>query len=149
MHQSKLVGLIEWIEAQTGVKPYVEVETNGTIKPQDRFLELVNQFNISPKLSNSGNDRDKRYKPDVLTQLLSSGKGYLKIVVASEDDMAEIDTDFVGLCQEPNQMHLMPAGDCQSELEQTRAMVLHQCIKRGYHYSDRLHIVAWNQKTGV
>src|SRR5207249_1028716 len=43
----------------------VEVETAGTLTPTDALV-AVDQFNVSPKLANSGNDVDRRYHPDVL-----------------------------------------------------------------------------------
>jgi len=44
---------------------------------------------------------------------------------------------------------LMPCGDSQNLLDKTRVEVAKICIKYKLRYSDRLHIVIWNQKTGV
>src|SRR5271165_2058052 len=55
---------------------WIEVETNGTIEPKDDFITLIDQFNCSPKLTNSGPDNPlkKREKADALTKISSLDK---------------------------------------------------------------------------
>ncbi|HCX12037.1 MAG TPA: 7-carboxy-7-deazaguanine synthase QueE, partial [Hyphomonas sp.] len=42
---------------------YIEIETNGTIKPIGLAAELIDQFNVSPKLAHSGNSASIRLRP--------------------------------------------------------------------------------------
>jgi len=44
---------------------------------------------------------------------------------------------------------LMPAGATQEELAITRPIVAEAAKRFCMRYCDRLHVVIWNQKTGV
>lgn len=125
---------------------YIEVETNGTIIPTHYQAERVDQWNISPKLRNSGNETKARYRPKVLRWFMDYPCVF-KFVISSDQDLNEIEEEYPFI---PGEMiTLMPAGENQSELDVTRTKVLQMCIQGGYRFSDRLHIVAWNKKTGV
>ena len=58
-------GLIEWLSAFEK-KPFIEVETNGTILPKTKLSTFIGQWNVSPKLSNSGETITKRLKQDAM-----------------------------------------------------------------------------------
>ena len=47
------------------------------------------------------------------------------------------------------QVILMPCGSTREELNSSREWVIEQSVKNGWRYSDRLHVVAWDKKTGV
>ena len=51
MQQDDLAELLSFIKPEF----YVEVETNGTILPNNTLNALVDQWNVSPKTTNSGN----------------------------------------------------------------------------------------------
>lgn len=44
---------------------------------------------------------------------------------------------------------LMPEGITNEQLQLTRKKCIEECMKYGWHYTDRLHIVAWGDKRGV
>lgn len=44
---------------------------------------------------------------------------------------------------------VMPAGDTLSRLQPNYSYVMEECIKRGYNFTGRAHIVAYNDKRGV
>ena len=49
LQQRHLVSLLRRLKAQQK-NYFVEVETNGTIKPDENILQLIDQWNVSPKL---------------------------------------------------------------------------------------------------
>ena len=141
LQQDQLAGLLDYLK-ENGAEPYTEVETNGTIASQ---LDL-DQYNVSPKLSNSGVLQRDRYKLEVL-KALSSHHSQFKFVISREDDWKEIEDDFSFIPAE--KIWLMPAGEDQSKLAITRPIAVELAKKHGVNYSDRLQIVVWNRKTGV
>lgn len=147
-------GIINFLDAyknKTNNKlPYIEVETNGTIFPEKTLLEFVKQWNISPKLTNSGMPKKRRYKLDILSQFTKIPHIYFKFVISSEKDLEEISQDFLLPLQLPlEQIFLMPAAETREELEKTMPLVAECARKNGYNLSNRLHIQIWDRKTGI
>lgn len=130
--------------------PYIEVENECTLLPDPGFAGYVKCWNNSPKLENSGNITTFRYQPDVIKKTAQLPNSWFKFVITSTDDWKEIERDF--LEQElikREQIILMPEGATREELEYNREMVMDLCIRENVRYSDRLHILLWNRKTGV
>src|SRR5690606_7841786 len=67
----------------------IEIETNGTLVPNDSLCERVDQWNVSPKLANSGEPRQRRFRAAALGRFLATGRAWLKLVVAGETDSVE------------------------------------------------------------
>lgn len=147
LHQKKLIEFLKWFEDGYGWLPTIEVETNGTIAPDVYLLRKVKHWNVSPKLSTSGEVYEKRYKPIILGEFNLLMATIFKFVISSEEDVLEVMNEFGDL--DFTKFVFMPAGDSQDLLNKTRPMVLEQCKKLGIRYSDRLHVVGWNKKTGV
>jgi organic radical activating enzyme len=148
LHQKKVEQFLTWFEVEYGFFPVIEVETNGTITPSEYLIRHVMFWNCSPKLSTSGETFDKRYKPEVISFLNASPQSIFKFVISTEEDIEELKKDYLPYCA-PNKIYLMPAGENQVLLQQTRQMVAALCIENCWHYSDRLHVVIWDKKTGV
>jgi 6-pyruvoyltetrahydropterin 2'-reductase len=139
--------------------PFVEVETNGSIYPGDALRTHIDQFNISPKLSNSGMGRERRYNPEILNRYVQQHMGEhsddvanadFKFVVGTREDWAEIDDDFIEQFEVPKEnVYLMPAGGTEDDLTLTRGDVVELAKQHAVQYTDRLQIVIWNQATGV
>ena len=146
MQQDKIIKYIKYLRSSIP-DLNVEIETNGTIAPSEELVELDPQFNCSPKLHNSGNDKSIRYKIDVLERI-NKLRTQFKFVVSSHEDWNEILNDYV-VHLGTTKIVLMPAGENQSLLNETRGVVSEIAIREGVKYSDRLHIVIWDQKTGV
>ncbi len=127
----------------------VEVETNGTLMPDEELLERVTQFNVSPKLPHSGNDAAKIWKPAILRHLAGTGKAWFKFVVASEDDVKAVlrRASEAGIPAE--RILIMPLASTREELDARRARIVEWCLRRGLRFSDRLHIAIWDSKKGV
>ena len=69
----------------------VEVETSGTIAPH-LGPELVDQFNVSPKLAHSGNRQARPYRPDVLRSFQDGGRAVFMFVAQTPADLVEVDS---------------------------------------------------------
>jgi len=152
-----IVDLLVYLNGRHGIRPYTEIETNGTILPSPLLSAMVNQYNVSPKTENSGADRDKRYNEEAFEYFkrdaLSGGKTYFKYVVSEEEDVNSIIpmfnmTEFTRLIQS-GRIFLMPEADCQEQMAENSEMVMDLCKKHGFRFSSRLQIVAWNKTTGV
>jgi organic radical activating enzyme len=140
LHQEKVNDYINWFWKKYNYLPFIEVETNGTIIPK---MPLVQQWNCSPKLSNSGESVNRRINEAALTALKDLNAMF-KFVICSEEDVLEVLQDF----NLPNTV-FMPGGDTQELLNITRPIVAELCVRLGVRYSDRLHVTIWNKKTGV
>ena len=57
--------------------------------------------------------------------------------------------DFGGITVKQGDIYLMPMGDTASDIDKNSLSVIELCIKKGFKYSDRLHIRVWDNKRGV
>lgn len=148
LHQSQVERYLHFFYSAYKFLPIIEVETNGTIIPSETMLELVDYWNCSPKLNSSGTKWIDRFNIVALTKLDKESKHVcFKFVIAQEEDILEIITEFSFVTQK--NVILMPAGSSQGQLNLTRKMVAEHAIQMGWKYCDRLHVVIWNQATGV
>ncbi len=141
--------LIPLLTALRKMHYWVEVETNGTIAPSDEFLSLVDQVNCSPKLSNSGDTKEKRVKPEALKKLAASEKVYFKFVIGCEKDVEEVFEYLRDFDISHEKIFLMPLGKTQNELLFTTALVKDLTLRHGFRFSSRLHVELWGQKRAV
>lgn len=137
-----------------GVDPFVEVETNGTVTPTDAVVSVVDLFNVSLKLSNSGMPDADRLVPDALSRFATIAREepaavVFKYVVGDDGDIAEIHSimDTYGLTD--IDVMLMPAGQTRSQLSEVYPRVVELCKRHGWRFSPRLHVEVWNEQTGV
>jgi len=124
----------------------VEVETAGTIAPA-MADDLVDQWNVSPKLANSGNPVGRRYKPDVLRAFEATGCAVFKFVACEPSDLDEVGS-IVGECGLTN-IWIMPEGTDANTLERRSSVLADDVVKRGWNLSTRLHILLWGDRRGV
>lgn len=143
----QLLGLLIILQETDGW--WVEVETNGTIFPGPLFMGLVDQINCSPKLSNSGDEKRVRVRPQALTQLVASPKVMFKFVIANEFDLSEVQEYVKTFSIPPERVYLMPLGKTQEELHETRTQTQWLCRHFGFNFSDRLHVVKFGGVRGV
>lgn len=145
LQQPGLADFLEFLKRDTWIK-FIEVETNGTITPNLKMTDHVNQWNVSPKLSTSGTRHVHRYKPEALRYLVPRNSQF-KFVVNTKEDLHEIGADFDFIPHE--KIWLMPGADNREDLQRVGEQVIQWAIELGYNYSNRLHIQVWNKKTGV
>ena len=124
IHQESINEFLNWLGVEKKCKPIVEVETNGTISPKTFFSNKVKFWNISPKLSNSGESKEKRFNLSALKAFKMISKGVMfKFVISKREDVEEIFTDFGDIVNR-DQVYLMPAADNATDLSKKRLEVL-------------------------
>ncbi len=126
-----------------------EIETNGTQLPDEHMAAAVDQWNVSTKLSNSGNSAKQRIKNEAMQFFSESDKAWFKFVIQNEQDLAEVielEAQF-GITKE--RILLMPEGRDEATLQNRRLWLADLCRDQGYRFSDRLHIQLWGSKRGV
>jgi len=140
LQQRHLVPLLQAIRAR-GWR--IEIETSGTILPTPETVELVDRFNVSPKLANSGVSIDRRRKPDVLRTLHDTGKAVFKFVVCEPDDLDEI----AELDVQP--VYVMPEGIDADTITARMQKLAEPVLARGWNLTPRLQVLLWGDRRGV
>lgn len=121
----------------------VEIETNGTIVP----LIAPSQFNVSPKLANSGVRESKRRKIPNLKHYV--GRAIFKFVCQNEQDLEEVAT-YVYDAELPNEdVWIMPEGTNSERLLNHLSLITEAAISRGWNVSGRLHTMTWGLRRGI
>lgn len=126
-----------------------EVETNGTQLPTTEMADAIDQWNISPKLSNSGNNPQLRDNAKAMSFFAASPTAYFKFVIQNPDDLGETQALEEKYNLPRPRILLMPEGRTEKILQQRRLWLADLCRDQGYRFSDRLHIQLWGSKRGV
>jgi len=126
----------------------VEFETNGTISPGE-IGGMVDQWNVSPKLRNSGNEGLDRLPEASLADFAARDNAYFKFVVDAPGDLAEVEGLRAQFDIPDSRIVLMPQGTTAAELHARSPWLAEACTQRGYRFSSRLHILIWGDKRGV
>lgn len=145
MQQEALIALM----SQLGKSYWFEVETNGTIVPEPSFDQKVHQYNVSPKLENSGNPRRLREKTAAYSFFANNEKAHFKYVLANEDDLEEVLMLLQTYKIPPSKVYLMPEGVNANILQERQEWVIDICKKYGFHFTSRMHILIYGNKRGV
>jgi 7-carboxy-7-deazaguanine synthase len=124
----------------------VEIETNGTVRPTPDIVRLVERFNVSPKLANSGMSEDRRVVPAALEALRDTGRAVFKFVVAEEGDLDEIAdlVDRFGLTP----VWVMPEGTDEATVVARMRLLADPVLERGWNLTSRLHVLLWGDQRG-
>jgi organic radical activating enzyme len=143
-----------WVELMDALidkdeKCHFEIETNGTLFPDDDFLARVHQLNVSPKLANSDVPQERRFKQTVISQLAATGKADFKFVIGDTIDFDEVKC-LIDTCHLPaGNIFLMPKARSIEELEANQSFVADLAHSNGLNYSDRLHLRLYGARRGV
>jgi 7-carboxy-7-deazaguanine synthase len=127
----------------------IEVETSGTISP-GRLTELIDQFNVSPKLAHSGVDERARIRLGVLNEFAANPRALFKFVVQQANDLLEAAAllDRLDRPVEPCRVFVMAEGiDAQVVLERSRALI-DDVVARGWGLTPRWHTLLWGDERG-
>jgi len=125
---------------------FVEVETNGTLAPTPDTARLVGQFNVSPKLANSGVAPERAIVPGALAALLATGKAAFKFVVAEPADLDEVQAVVDDHHLAP--VWIMPEGTTPEAVLDGGRRLAEAVVARGWQLSTRLHILLWGDERG-
>jgi len=150
-HQKAIVSCINHIQQEhEGCSLVNEIETNGTCYIEDALFNEVDQINCSVKLSNCGIDRSIRINPDALLRIMEHDGHWFKFVISNEDDLKEIEEDFIKPFNiNPKRVLMMPGLDKQKDYHERTLFCMEMAKKYGYVGLTRLHVSAWDQTTGV
>lgn len=131
-------------------KPYIEVENECVITPQKELLDYIDCWNNSPKLTNNGMAQKVRYKPDTIKFMSSLSNSWFKFVITDPGEWIEINEFYLApKIVKREQIILMAEGDTLHAQLENREKVISLAIDQGVRYTDRLHILLWDKKTGV
>jgi 7-carboxy-7-deazaguanine synthase len=137
---------------------HITIETAGTVfKPI-----AVDLASVSPKLSNSTpHDREggrfavlhekNRLNVPVIQQFIDTSPDFqLKFVVATEQDLAEIDALLMQLRHwQPADVLLMPEGTNAAVLASRAGWISDVCKTTGFRYCPRLHVELYGNQRGT
>lgn len=126
----------------------VEVETNGTIVPAAALVDAGTRFTISPKLASfaAPGDARRRINPEALRALMATGRAVFKFVVSSVadlDEIADLQRQF-----DLRPVWVMPEGTTTERLLEVMRAVADEVVSRGWHLSNRLHVMLWGDVRG-
>lgn len=127
----------------------IELETEGVLKPNTVMEHRINQFNVSPKLSNSGMKKEKRYVPDVLKYHSLDDNSIFKFVVQTTTDVIEVLDYRCDFKIPANRIWLMPLASTAKDHAILAPAVAAMARSFQFNFSPRLHIQLWDQTTGV
>ena len=128
--------------------PYYEVETNGSVVVD--YETLFDQINASPKLANSGMPARLRQNREAIDAIKAHPNAWFKFVVNIEDDIREIENEWIaGMGVPEDRIILMPGVDKLEHLQSTSLFAAEKAIERGWKFSSRLQVSIWDQTTGV
>lgn len=144
LQQRALAPLLRRIPADV----YVEVETNGTLLPNEVLTARVDQWNVSPKLAHSGESEARRAKLDVLAAFSRTGRANLKLVIRDELDLPEVEALVARSGFPRDAVLLMPQGATTGEYLERAERVKALCEAQGYRFSPRLHVLRWGGARG-
>ncbi|WP_405842589.1 7-carboxy-7-deazaguanine synthase QueE [Streptomyces platensis] len=143
IQQKKLLPLVAGLLA-AGKR--VEFETNGTIVPDPALLVDGVRFNVSPKLANSGVDEDKRIVPAALEAFAASRRAVFKFVTRSVPELDEIALLVGRYGLDP--VYVMPEGTTVDGLIETTRVLADAVAARRWHFTQRLHVLAFAEARG-
>ena len=128
---------------------FVEIETNGTVRPPPALDRLVGQYNVSPKLAHSGNAAELALIPERLAEWVDNSRAWFKFVVATTKDAQEA----LALAEQHaiprERMMLMPEGTNTEVLRAREEWLAPFCTEHNLTLSRRLHIEMFGDTRGT
>lgn len=147
LQQRALVNLLRKLKANGW---YIEIETAGTRQPfSQELVDLVDTFNVSLKLINSGNPFLARTKPKAIESLRDTGKAIWKFVASTEMDFIEIDELVIDFQLPKHNVFIMPEGTTPEAITDRLNFIIPKAIDRDYNVTTRLQVMVYGNKRKV
>ncbi len=127
----------------------VEIETNGTVAPHPALDPLVSQYNVSPKLSHSGNPVDSAQIPERLVEWIQKPQAWFKFVVATPDDVVEVIELIAAHSLPRERVFVMPEGTDSETLRTRERWLAPLALQQGLRLTDRMHIHLYGDTRGT
>jgi 7-carboxy-7-deazaguanine synthase len=124
----------------------IEIETNGTLSPEGLHEDI--QFNVSPKIGNSGVSWNRAIKTNILKEFADRGAIFKFVISSAEDIKNVLDIQKeVGMWH--GSIYLMPEGRTRAEILDRLPMLFDICSELGFSLSPRIHVLAFNDRRGI
>lgn len=150
LQDKSLAGFLTYFIQRYLFKPFIEVETNGTITPDPSCDHFIDHYNVSFKTENSGMKPKTFLNPNSVLFFSKRTNVSFKCVVSEKQDIDSFMKHFViPYDLDRSRILCMPAADSQESLHQLGPHVVEWCKAYCFRYSSRLHISLWDKKTGV
>ena len=143
LQQRRLIGLVQAL-LREDVR--VEFETNGTIAPRQELVREGIRYNVSPKLSNSGDPVNRRIKPAALIALRNTPDVAFKFVCKESSDLVEVADLAEELALHP--IWIMPCGEYPLVMIDTLRDLADHVVSHGWYLGVRLHTLLWGNERG-
>jgi 7-carboxy-7-deazaguanine synthase len=145
---------VEFIDYLIGQGHRVTFETNATVALDFKRYPFyaAATYALSVKLSNSGEPLNRRVKPEVIESILAHTQGsFFKFSVDEPSLLSKLEEEIDAIvASHPfTPVYCMPLGGDKAHIEANCEAVIEFCKRRGFIYSDRLHIRIWDQNHGV
>ncbi|WP_371792376.1 7-carboxy-7-deazaguanine synthase QueE [Streptomyces sp. NBC_01471] len=142
--QKRLIPLVRALR-ETGKR--VEIESNGTVLPSPELIDAGVHFNVSPKLSHSGDSEKRRLVPGALKAFVSAPDVDFKFVCRDHADLDEVSAvvEKYGM----SSVWIMPEGRNSDDVQRHLSALGDEVVIRGWNLTTRLHVAVWGEKRGV
>jgi len=137
----------------------ITFETNGTQPLSAEFKKYLQRwraqreitFSVSAKLPGSGEKWSEAICPEVVCEYEQVGYTYLKLVVATEQDLTDAEqavleyrtAGFTG------PVYVMPVGGVERVYTLNNRAVAEMAMRKGWRYSDRLQVPLFSNAWGA
>jgi 7-cyano-7-deazaguanosine (preQ0) biosynthesis protein QueE len=146
LQQKKLIQLLDYLKNKDF---YIEIETNGTIIPDQEIVNLVDHWSVSPKLQNSGNPLLLREIPEAYRFFADIASAHFKYVIHDEADFTEARNTMGKYGVASGRTFLMPEAQTRESLLERSRWLVELCKSHDFLYSTRLQILLWGDSRGV
>lgn len=127
---------------------FIEIETNCTIKPIQKIIPLVDQWNVSPKLGNSNNELQRYEVPECYNFFAIQTNAFFKLVIEDENDLIEVEHFILKYNLPRTRVLLMPQATGKTEYILRKDVIRSLSKSHNLGFSPRIHVEIWGNQRG-